>query len=335
MVRAVACDVADEAALAATLAEIRDAMLPVIGIVHAAMVLDDALMPELDRQRFDRVLRPKLLSALALDRLTRRDPLEAFIVFSSITTTLGNPGQANYVAANAGMEALVARRRAEGRPGLSVGWGPIADVGYLSRESAVSDALAQRMGTAHMRSDQALALLPDLLASGLAHIDVGPVGWATMRQHLPHLASPMFAELLSGHVAEAGEIDLARLLADSTPEEARTIVGQILADEVAAITKAPAQRIDPGQSLMDLGMDSLMAVELRMALERRFGSNLPLLSLADGASIGSLAARIVRQLTAASPEAGGAAAALLLKYEDTGGEAAPSEATLATVVAHE
>ena len=317
MARAYACDVADEAVLSTTLAAIRSEMLPIIGVVHAAMVLDDALLPQLTAERFERVLAPKLGGAIALDRLTRGDAIETFMVYSSITTTIGNPGQANYVAANAGMEALVAARRVEGLPGLSIGWGPIADVGYLSREQAISDALASRMGAAHLRSDDALNLLPRLLTAGLAHIDVANMKWGTMRKHLPHLASPLFAGVIGNQVADAAEADLARLLLDASPEEARAIMGQILADEVAAITKTPAGKIDLDRSLTDLGMDSLMAVELRMALERRFGANLPLLSLADGASIGAIAARIVRQMTGASPDAASAAAAMVMKYEDT------------------
>ena len=315
LARAFACDVADEDGLATTLAEIRRDMLPITGIVHAAMVLDDGLLPQLTRERFERVLRPKLQGALALDRLTRQDPIETFLLFSSITTTLGNPGQANYVAANAGLEALARQRRAQGLPGMSIGWGPIEDVGYLAREKAVSDVLAQRVGNAHMRSADALALLPRLLASGHSHVDVGQVQWGSLRQHLPHLATPMFAELMQGEVSEVGQVDIVRLLAEGTPEEGRALVGQILAEEVAAITKGSTSQIDLSRSLTDLGMDSLMAVELRMALERRFGANLPLLSLADGASIESIAARIVRQIGAPAKEET-ALTVLLGKYVD-------------------
>ena len=318
--RAFACDVADQATVAAVLDEIRASMLPLTGVIHAAMVLDDALLPQLDAERFSRVLGPKLDGAILLDRLTRQDPVDTFLLFSSITTMLGNPGQANYVAANAGMEALASRRRAEGLPALSVGWGPIGDVGYLSREQGVSDVLAQRMGADHLQARQALALLPALLASTQSHVDVGRVSWQKLRQHLPHLATPIFAELLRGQQAEAGQIDLGKLLAESTPEAARALIAEILTAEVAAITKAPPQQIDLDRSLTDLGMDSLMAVELRMALERRFGASLPLLSLADGASIGSIAARIMRHLTATGTGAGSGervamAAAMIDRYE--------------------
>ena len=125
------------------------------------------------------------------------------------------------------------------------------------------------------------------------------------------------ADMLGGQQAEAGQADLGNLLAKSTPEQARAIVGEILTVEVAAITKTPAQQIELSRSLTDLGMDSLMAVELRMALEQRFGASLPLLSLADGASIGSIAARIVRHLTANVPgKPARVPTAMVARYED-------------------
>ena len=142
--------------------------------------------------------------------------------------------------------------------------------------------------------------------------------WGPLRAHLPHLNTPIFADLLRGQQADAGQVDMAKLLADSTPDEARALVGEILAAEVAGITKAAMQQIDLDRSLTDLGMDSLMAVELRIALERRFGASLPLLSLADGASIGSIAARIMRHLTAnaGSSERATATAAIVERYEE-------------------
>ncbi len=332
--RAYACDVADADALAGVLHEIRAGMAPIAGVIHAAMVLDDALLPQLDARRFAAVLGPKLEGAQLLDRLTRPDRLDTFLVFSSVTTTLGNPGQANYVAANAAMEALVAARRAAGRPGLSVGWGPIGDVGILSREQAVSAMLAQRMGAAHLLAREALAHLPVLLASGRAHVDVGRVRWDQLRHHLPHLATPVFAEMLRGAEGETGQVDLAERLKAGSPAEARALVVELLTAEVAAITRTPREQINGDRSLTDLGMDSLMAVELRMALERRFGASLPLLSLADGASIGSIAARMVRHLVA-EPAADGTtetadrAELLLARYEVTAEPGEPVSGELA------
>src|SRR5262249_51701927 len=120
-----AADVADPASLSAVLGTIRAQHLPLRGIVHAAWVMADALVTELGEPDVRAILRPKLGGAIALDRLTRDDPLELFLMFSSATTLLGAPGQGAYVAANAALEALARRRRAEGRQALAIAWGPI------------------------------------------------------------------------------------------------------------------------------------------------------------------------------------------------------------------
>jgi acyl carrier protein len=102
--------------------------------------------------------------------------------------------------------------------------------------------------------------------------------------------------LVEGRGADAAEVDLRAMLADCSPEQARDMVADLLVQEVAGILKIPADRIDPARPLADLGMDSLMAVELRMSLEARVGVSLPLLSLSDGATLSTMAARVVRSL---------------------------------------
>jgi acyl transferase domain-containing protein/NADPH:quinone reductase-like Zn-dependent oxidoreductase/acyl carrier protein len=294
--QAYAVDVADDATLGDTLAAIRSGQAPIGGIVHAAVAMDDALLTALDAPRFAKALRPKLDGAELLDRLTREDPVELFLLFSSVTTPLGNPGQANYVAANAAIEALAERRHAEGLPGLAVQWGPIGDAGYLARETQVSELLERQLGGAHLSAAEALDTIPALLAAGIPVAGVATVRWAAMKARLPLLASPLFAEMGGAGAEEAGELDLVAMLAGCTPHEARTRVTGLLVEEVARIMKLAAERIEPSRPLTELGMDSLMAVELRLAVEQRFGITVPLLALSEGATLSAMAARIVRGL---------------------------------------
>jgi NADPH:quinone reductase-like Zn-dependent oxidoreductase/acyl carrier protein len=294
--RAFACDVADEAELTHTLDTIRAEMPSIAGVVHAAMVLDDALLPRLDASRFAAVMAPKFTGAALLDRLTRPDPVELFLLFSSVTTALGNPGQGNYVAANAALEGIAERRHAAGLPALAVAWGPIGDAGYLARQTDVSEALLRCLGTAHLRAADALDALPALLADGRPVIGFADLRWGAARAQLPLLGAALFGELVEGRGADAAEVDLRAMLADCSPEQARDMVADLLVQEVAGILKIPADRIDPARPLADLGMDSLMAVELRMSLEARVGVSLPLLSLSDGATLSTMAARVVRSL---------------------------------------
>lgn len=294
--RAVCADVADETALDAALDAIRRDQAPVGGVVHAAVAMDDALLSALDAPRFARALRPKLGGAELLDRLTRADPIDLFLLFSSVTTPLGNPGQGNYVAANAAIEAIAERRHAEGLPALAIQWGPIGDAGYLARESQVSDMLARQLGGAHLTAAEALDTIPALLAANIPVAGVATVRWAAMKTRLPLLASSLFAEMDGAGVEEGGELDLASLLADCSPEEARSRFTALLVEEVARIMKLSPDRIEPSRPLTELGMDSLMAVELRLAVEQRFGVTVPLLALSEGATLAAMAGRIVRGL---------------------------------------
>jgi len=297
-----ACDVTDRAALAKVLASIRRDLPPLRGVLHAAMVLDDALLRNLDAQRFRTVLAPKVQGAWNLHQLTQDQALDFFILYSSATTYIGNPGQANYVAANLFLESLAALRRADGLAATCVSWGAIGDVGYLTRHAAVKDGLQARLGGDALASDQALALLGAMLATnrdGLAMLDFD---WHTLQRFLPATQAPRFDLIRSGARQSGGNEqneDIHVLLAGKTAEEMLEIVAGLLASEVAQILQIPAERIDRFRSLYDLGMDSLMGMELVLGIEKRFGVALPVMALNEGPSIQRIAERLVGNLSGA------------------------------------
>ena len=270
-------------------------MPPIGGVVHAAVAMDDGLLFQMDAGRFARALRPKLDGAVHLDRLTRTDPVEFFVLYSSITSTFGNPGQGNYVAANAAMEAVAERRHRDGLPALAVQWGPIGDAGYLTRQTGVGAMLERRLGHANLTAEAALAALPALLAAGLPVVTYADINWGGLRSSLPVLNGPMFASLGGGE-SEIAPLDLRDLLATLSQEEAQDKVSELLVKEVARILKLSPERVDARAALGEFGMDSLMAVELRLAVEQRFGITIPVLALSEGATIAVLAQRVVRGL---------------------------------------
>jgi len=340
--RAYAVDVGDGAPLASTLAAIRTDQAPLGGVIHAAVAMDDALLGALDASRFARALHPKYGGADALDRLTRDDDLGLFLLFSSVTTAFGNPGQGNYVAANAAIEAVAERRHAAGLPGLAVQWGPIGDAGYLARETQVSDMLARQLGGAHLTAQDALDTLPALLAAGVPVVGMATIRWASLRRQLPLMESPLFAEMGGAAGVETAEVDLKALLAESTPDQARDTVTGLLVEEVARIMKLAVDRVEPQRPLAELGMDSLMAVELRLAVEQRFGISIPLLALSEGATLTAMSGRIVRGLSSegdAPADEKTQMAERLARYEGAAiegpadGATAPSEPTMAAAAA--
>ncbi len=308
-----ACDIADRDALAAVLAAVRAKGLrrgaPLRGVLHTAMVLDDALLPNLDAARFAAVLAPKLDGAWNLHHLTRADPLDCFVLYSSATTVLGNPGQANYVAANAALEALARLRRAQGLPATAVAWGPIGDVGVLTRNAAARDALHTRLGAAPLAAAAALQRLEGMLAKGESGLAVMDFEWGVLQRSLPSAGQPYFDELRRrlGHAAShASGDDLRARLAALPPDEAVAAIAQILVEEIAAILRLPPERVVPAQSVYDLGMDSLMAVELALALEKCFDLRIPPMWISENPTIGRIAERIHHALLS-GPECGAAA----------------------------
>ena len=298
-VEAVACDIADRNALAKVIERIQKTLPPLKGVLHAAATFDDALLAQLDAERMTHVLRPKLLGAWHLHQLTLDIPLEHFVLYSSVTTFIGNPGQANYVAANAGLEGLAALRQAMGLPATCIGWGPIGDAGFLTRNEAAKESLAQRLGKAPLSSSEALGQLDRLLNPDGESLTIANFDWSVLSRILPSAHSARFAELnrqkKSG--ANPGDpMDIHALILGKTPEEVVVIVRDLVVQEVAQILCIGADRIEPQRSLHDLGMDSLMAVELALGLEQRFGIQLPVMMLNESPTAEKVTARIVEKL---------------------------------------
>ncbi len=301
-----ACDISDPLAVKSMLDNVRLQCPPLVGVLHAAMVLDDTLIANLDAVRLHQVLAPKLLGAWHLHHQTLDIPLEHFILYSSVTTFIGNPGQANYVAANASLESLAAMRRNMGLPATCIGWGPIGDAGYLTRNAAVKESLAARLGASPMNAREALAMLDhsaiyDGRVTAVANFD-----WPTLARLLPSAQEPRFESLRrqgGSATAEMGDgEDIHALLAGKPPEEARDIVQALVAQQVGQILCMAADRIDPARSLHDLGMDSLMAVELALGLEKRFGIQLPAMMLGEGPTVERVAKAIIERVLGADDQ---------------------------------
>jgi phthiocerol/phenolphthiocerol synthesis type-I polyketide synthase C len=315
-------DVADWIRLAEILDAIRTDQPRLRGIVHAASAIDDGFAAEIDESRVAAVLQPKLGGALALDALTRDDPIELFLLFSSATTLVGAPAQGAYVAANMALEALARRRRAEGRPALAVAWGPIEDAGYLAHRPEAREALGRRLGARPMAAAEALAGLPEMIASGLPAVVFAETDWSDARRFLPLLATPLFSEIRVRAAAAPSDDSLSERLAAMDPEAALALLKAVVTEEAATILRLPASGIDPLRPLSEMGMDSLMSVELRLALESRLRVDLPLVSLAEGTSVASIAARLAAAVSTGSKD--GELIALVARHEGVDDRQLPS-----------
>jgi len=303
--QAFACDITDTCAVARMIEHIRKTLPPIEGVLHAAATFDDALLHNLDASRMEAVIAPKLLGAWNLHQATLDIPLKYFVLYSSITTAIGNPGQANYVAANAGLEGLAAMRRHMGLPAACIGWGPIGDAGYLTRNEAVRDSLEQRLGKPPLSASQALEQLECILTGG-ALLAIANFDWNTLARLLPSAGSHRFSMLnrgLKNTGLSEDETDFRALIAGKTFDEIAAIVRQLVVQEVAQVLAIGVDRIDPSRSLHELGLDSLMAVELALGLEQRLGIQLPVMMLNESPTAEKVTQRIVDRLIGGADEA--------------------------------
>ncbi|MEM8742413.1 MAG: SDR family NAD(P)-dependent oxidoreductase, partial [Pseudomonadota bacterium] len=295
-----AADVTDAAATEALINEISAGDVPLRGVVHAAMVLDDAMSADLDAARIEAVMAPKIRGAAHLDRLTRELELDQFILYSSVTTLFGNPGQLPYVAANSFLERLAAGRRAAGLPGLAIAWGPIADQGYLARDERTRTMLSRKLGARMLTANEALSAFGRCLRHPpeQAAISIAPMRWRLLASDLALLSTPLFDRIEMDESGAMGDgvADLLAMIDGLDDAAAADKITEALVAETARILRQPATEIDPYQPLTELGFDSLMAMDLKLAAEEAMGVTIPILSVGDGMTLAQLATRIVGQL---------------------------------------
>ncbi len=292
-------DVADRAGLAALLARVRASGFPLRGVIHSAGTLDNAVLASLDKSRFDTVFRAKVEGAAALDALTRIDPIEIFVLYSSVASVLGAAGQINHAAANAYMDALAHERRSRGLPALSVNWGAWSVVGAAADAAATSHLATQGMGT--FTPAEGLAALDRLLADGDVQAMVARIDWPTyLAMRSTSGVPPFLDELATAEPPRARAAQTAAAPADGRAEIEAAPVGRRPALITALVTRIAAgvvgfaadRQIDPRMPLSELGLDSLMAVDLRNKLGRALGHRFPSTLLFDYPTIGGLAEKI-------------------------------------------
>ncbi|MEH3141030.1 MAG: SDR family NAD(P)-dependent oxidoreductase [Mycobacterium kyogaense] len=302
-VHVVTADVADDEDVRRVLDHIRAELPPLGGVLHLAGVLDDALLSGLDLDRFRTTLAPKAFGASHLDRLTRDDDLEFFIVSSSVSSVFGSPGQANYATANAFLDGLVAQRRAAGLPATGVNFGPWGRGGMASSEAASANISAQ--GLIPLEPSAALGALAEVVANGTGQATVIKANWARAAKVLGAARPPILDLVLPRDGDEVtGDSELLRQLQEIPVPARAAFVTEFLQREVQNFLRL-AQPPAASARFLDLGTDSLMAIELRNRLHSQFGGAFTINATAvfDYPTIGGLGEYLVGQLPDAEPAA--------------------------------
>ena len=244
----------------------------------------------------------KLLALRNLDELVRGEHLDYFILYSSITTLIGNPGQGNYVAANAYMEGLARRRRQKGLPALAIGWGPIADVGIVAQNPRLQSGLQKLGGFKGISAREALALLEQALElpagnASTAVMTICPIDGSFGSGRLAVLRSPTYAAYVNGghgrDESAEGSIDLHAVAAKDGVETARRRAIDLISAQLAHVLHLRKDDISQVRPLAEIGLDSLMALELVMKLEDRLGIHMPLTGASGGMTIIDIADQVM------------------------------------------
>jgi acyl transferase domain-containing protein/NAD(P)-dependent dehydrogenase (short-subunit alcohol dehydrogenase family)/acyl carrier protein len=295
--RTCSLDVSDGESVRALLEDIRQSGAPLGGIFHLAAVLDDSLLASYDDARLSAVMAPKAQGALNLHRFSAGDPVDHFVLFSSISQVIGNIGQGAYCAANAYLDALARNRRANGLPGLSIAWGVLSDAGMTARAKGLVAQLQNR-GIRAFTTAQALAALDSFMDAAPANVVFADVDWEKWADTSEAAKTPRFSLLVHTTASSDRLTELRRKLSSLPSAERAGLLEESIRTTLGEVLGTPADRIPLDRSLDSLGVDSLMAVELTINLEREVGVRLPSTLLMQGPSITALAAHILKELFA-------------------------------------
>ncbi len=300
-VRVILADVGEPKQVAGLIAEIERDLPPLAGLFHCVGVLSDAAIGNQSWETFQNVLKPKVLGAWALHEATKGKSLDLFVLFSSITGVLGNPGQANYAAANAFLDQLARLRQSQGLPGQSIAWGAWSAIGLAEERHAQMDAQMRAVGLDWIDPARGFSVLGRLLRLGATQSAVVPMDWSVQAANQESL--PTFVEELVSVYAKAGAVvpasgDLAERVQTADAEARRTLLETWLGEQVQAALRL-AEPPGATTGFFDLGMDSLSAIELSRQVEKGLGIKLDASLLFDYPTVARLAAHLAGSVPAA------------------------------------
>lgn len=284
-------DISDGNQVADLIAKVQQEFPALVGIFHTAAVLDDAMLVDLTAERLAGVMAPKALGGWHLHHHTETLNLEYFVLFSSISSILGKPGQSNYVAANNYLDQLAHYRQAKGLKALSINWGVLAEVGMAARQGM--DERLKQIGIDSFTADEAMQMLSIALNAPDAQLGLMHIDWqAFLYSNSNRIITLRYQHLLDSQwlaVESPLQSFYKELKAKNNNQEQQSYIIGLLVDLIANIMRLPVKSLDTDVPLNNFGLDSLMAVEIQGVIERGTGVSLSVLKIMQDNSIEQLA----------------------------------------------
>lgn len=304
-IRIYLADVSQKPDLEKCLEKIRKEWGPLAGIIHAAGVLEDSVLLKQSDLSFAKVFAPKVLGAWNLHELSTQDALKFFVLFSSLASMLGSPGQSNYAAANAFMDSLAQMRKQNGLPALSIHWGPWAEVGMAAR--AQEKAAQSAKGLKPLPLAKAIEAFEKALQLKLTgEIGIWEVDWIEWSKILPsYLSRTLLSELVDSSASQKNKDSEGKSRAqilNLQGEARKEALQELIRARVAKVLAIEPEALALEQALNSLGLDSLMAIEMKNDIENSLEIPLSIAFLLKGPSISQLAAHLAEQMNQAKPQ---------------------------------
>ena len=307
-------DVTCESAMERLFARIREDGPPLRGIIHSAGLLADAGIQQQSAETVRTVMAPKVDGTYILEKLSRGDPIDIFCAYSSLAAVLGSPTQSNHSGANAALGSIMRERNRRGLPGLAIDWGPWSDIGAAAGNTTL-DRLSEQ-GIAALTPAEGRAASAYLMNVASGQVAVAPINWQKLSEWRGDKANPVFSHLIKRDhsasntnaasvsstgargrtVDESAQVDLVDLITSAANDQKRKVLDKFVEDMLRTTFALPADRkIDPDMPFGEMGLDSLLAIELRNRLGRALGRKLPATLLFESPTINTLGDTLIAE----------------------------------------
>lgn len=293
-------DVADREQMSELFQRLEEMLPPIRGVIHAAGLIDYQSLQTLDADVMRRVLRPKVMGTWILHDLTRHLPLDCFVLFSSVLSVWGGVNLAHYAAANRFLDLFAHYRHAQQLPATSINWGAWADDGMAATEA--NRQLFDRLGAVSFVPQQALHTLDYLLTSGITQQTVALMDWASFKSVYEAITPRRLLKQIWTESPTTSEqkdtYDITKVLSEERHEYLQAYLHQL----IAGVLRLPTEHLQLSQSLNSLGLDSLMAIEVKHRIENEIGVSIPLVRFLQGASITHVTEHLLETLQTEAPK---------------------------------